>query len=205
MDIINMSTKQWYKHLMDQEMFLTKNEDGSLTTNLSRAEKIYSDVDWEVTWKRIRLLSFSSNTVSFLWKLVHDLLTTEERLNSTLGKCPATCRHGCPNGPIADQIHCFFHCSMTRNVGQWLLGIVQNFAPTNERNILKLCLPDNDALTWIVGNALHFSWLKRTSSVQADLPSCLAFLGAEVKVLKETKHHATANVINDIINLPFQP
>ena len=86
MDIINLSTKQWYNHLMNQEIFTKKDDDGSLVPNLSRSETLCPDIDWEVIWMRIRHPSFSSDTVSFLWKLVNELLPTEERLNATIGK-----------------------------------------------------------------------------------------------------------------------
>ena len=94
---------------------------------------------------------------------------------------------------------------MTNSVGQWLLNVVQRFAPVNEEQILKFIFPDNEALTWIVGKTLHYCWLKRTSSMRADLNSCLAFLGAETRILKETKHSDIAKEIAVIINpLAFQ-
>ena len=66
-------------------------------------------------------------------------------------------------------------------------------------------IPDNDALTWIVVKTMHYCWLKRTSFMRADLNSCLAFLGAETRILKETKHSDIAKEIAVIINpLAFQ-
>ena len=199
-DIINMSVKQWYKFITDQEIFHTNNEDGSQITISSRAERMRTDVEWEAVWKRVRHPALSSDATSFLWKLINELLTTEERLASILQKPSAACIHGCQDSPTSDQLHCFFQCSMTKNVGQWLLRIVERFGPTNEGDILKLNFIENDALTWIVGKTLHFIWKKRTSYVRADLPSCLALLHAEAMVLKETRHHTTANEIIEILN-----
>ena len=166
---------------------------------LCKVEQKYPECDWSLTWERLRVPFLSSETISFLWKLVHDLLTTEERLNLTLGNVPASCRYGCEAHLLANQIHCFFNCSLTYIVGQWLLKTVRIFGPTNEENILKLNVPNNNALIWIIAKTLHYSWIKRSSNKTCDSPSFLASLEAELMIMNETRYKQLADEIKLII------
>ena len=102
-----MSTRQWYLYLMDREISEKTMADGSQENNLCRIDRNSPDFDWTLTWEKIRLPLLPSDAVSFLWKLIHEILPTEERINSTVGNIPATCRHCCEDQHVADQIHCF--------------------------------------------------------------------------------------------------
>ena len=153
---------------------------------MCRIERNTPDVDWISTWGKIRLPFLSSRVVSFLWKLCHDILTTEERVNSTLGTIPNCCRFGCDHHPVANQIHCFFNCTMTYNIGQWLLQTVRSFGPASELDVLRMNVPNNHALIWIIAETLHHCWTKRVSNKVADHPHFQAHLDSELKLMKET-------------------
>ena len=87
-----------------------------------------------------------SETTSFLWKLVHCLLPTEERIHNTFGNFLANCRFGCPDDAVAD-LHHFFLCHLTAEVGSWLLRIVEHSKPgTSTENILRLDIDGSEAL-----------------------------------------------------------
>ena len=149
-DIVSMSTRKWYKYLLDKEVLTAIGDDGRREKVLCRIERSTPDVDWISTWGKIRLPFLSSRVVSFLWKLCHDILTTEERVNSTLGTITNWCRFGCDHHPVANQIHCFFNCTMTYNIGQWLLQTVRSFGPASELDVLRMNVPNNHALIWII-------------------------------------------------------
>ena len=197
-DIINMTTKQWYNYLLDLNILKLTHEDGSVSNRVCRVERLWPDLDWESTWTRIKLPSLPNDTTSFLWKLMHDLLTTEERVNATVGNASASCRFGC--GVVADLEHCFFGCCLTNDVGNWLLSLVRKFEPTNEANILKLKTPSNDALDWIIAITLHLIWSSRVASKKANLQQCVAHLKAEAEIMKNTKFNELAEEITGIIS-----
>ena len=113
---------------------------------------------------------------------------------------PSACRFGCNDSPTADQVHCFFECILTREVGQWLLLIISRSKPTSEVNILKMDIPDDDALIWITATTLHFCWNKRSSKSKADILSCLAYLTAKSKMFEETMYGGLVDRIKAIIN-----
>ena len=192
-----MTTKQWYRYFLDSDIINFTLEDGSASKRLCRVERSRPDIDWDSIWTRIKIPSLPSAITSFLWKLEHDLLTTEVRINATLGNISATCRFGC--GVVADLEHCFFRCCLTDNVGNWLLNLIRKFEPTNEDKILKISLL-NEALIWTVAMTLHFIWSRRAASKIAELHLCVALLKAEVEIMKDTKFNGLADEITKVIS-----
>ena len=195
-----MTTKQWYHFLIDQELLKTSNDDGILAFRLCRAETLSPDTDWKTTWGKVRHPSLSSSTASFLWKLLHHLLTTEERLANTLGNTLPSCRFGCV-GQEATLEHCFFKCNLTNDVGSWLLDSVQRFYPSaDEKKILSLNFTSSDSFLWATANTLQFLWNNRALKKKATLHSCLAHLKMEALKLSDTTHEDLVSSILDIIN-----
>ena len=74
------------------------------------------------------------------------------------------------------------------DVGQWLLQLVSRYGPSGEINILKMDIPDNDALIWITATTLHYCWTKRVLKTKTDVLSCLSYLAAKARMLEETHH-----------------
>ena len=81
----------------------------------SRAELSCPTNDWETSWRRARLKGLGSEATSFLWKLLHQLLPTEERLARILPNTSPVCKI-CSTPTHADLIHCFFQCSSQRSI-----------------------------------------------------------------------------------------
>ena len=180
-----MTARQWYIYLLKNEVLESTHDDGTQSKRLCRTEILSPNIDWETIWRRVRHHSLPSLVTSFLWKLVNDLLTTEERVNSTVGNTSPFCRYGC-HEVVADLEHCFFKCIMTQDVGDWLLVLIEKFGPTSEANILKLDICDNDALVWIVASTLQFCWTQRVSSKKADVQECIAHLRGESELMRNS-------------------
>ena len=94
----------------------------------TRAELASPNTDWDTCWKRARLKGLGSEATSFLWKLLHCLLPSEQRLAKILPNSSDLCKW-CPNPIPADLSHYLFQCSSTREVGEWLLNIVRHYDP----------------------------------------------------------------------------
>ena len=198
MDVIRMTTKQWYNYLLKKDILKVTNEDGTERERLCRVELACPDVDWEIIWRRVRLPCLSSATSSFLWKLVNELLTTEERVHSTVGNAPPTCRY-CRLEIIADLKHCFFKCCMTEDVGNWLLTLTRQFGPTDEFKLLKLDVYNKEALVWIIAMVLQFCWSKRAASEKAVLDECTANLRAELQMIKNSPFFQLSEEISAVL------
>ena len=57
-----------------------------------RVELTNPGSDWEVTWRRMRLPGRSPAPSSFLFKMVHQLLTTQERVGRTNKSVTGICK-----------------------------------------------------------------------------------------------------------------
>ena len=194
-----MSTRDWYRYLVKEDIFTIESEDGSSVNRQCRSERLFPDLDWRVIWQKVKLPCFSSSTMSFLFQLLHDLLPTEEWLSLTLGNSDDKCRFNCSINSVANSEHCFFFCRKSREVGSWLQKLVERYGATSKSNILKLNVVENNAVVWIIGNTLHFIWSKRACSKKADLRTCLAQLNTEVLWLKEMHNLELGNQIVEIL------
>ena len=86
-----------------------------------RAETLSIYTDWPNTWRLAKLRGLESELSSFLFRLLHHLLPTQERvlrLKGDGGKC-LLC-----NG-LEDLVHAFFSCPHSSRAGLALLGWVQ--------------------------------------------------------------------------------
>ena len=81
-----------------------------------KVELKHPNVDWQRTWSLAVIGGLESENYSFLWKLVHNLLPTQERLHKIL---PNITRPSCSicelNGEFNLE-HSFFNCSHNHNI-----------------------------------------------------------------------------------------
>ena len=158
------------------------------------------DVAWDIVWQNIRMPVLSFTAKSFAWKLAHDLLPTEERLGKSLQNHRKVCKFSCPHEPIANLEHCFFHCSLTREVGTWVLEVCQTFdANACPKNVLKLTTTDN-CLSYLVITALHYCWLQRAKGKKASIEDFKASIKVDLQVLLETRHRAFSEEASQLIS-----
>ena len=81
----------------------------------------------------------------------------------------------------------------------WNLKVVRRYGPSNESDILKLNVPNNHALIWIIASTLYYCWNKRVSKKIADPLSFLAQVDSELKVMEETSQNQLAQEIKGIL------
>ena len=96
LNITTMTTAQWYRYMVEQELTMQEKDNNSREYIKSRAELSCTSNDWEQTWKRSRLKGLGSAATSFLWKLLHQLLPTEYRLSRILPNMSYAMSWPCP-------------------------------------------------------------------------------------------------------------
>ena len=171
----------------------------------SRSELKSPDTDWETTWRRSRMKGLGSEATSFLWKLLHCILPTEQRLARILPNTSPTCKF-CPLPTIASLEHCFFECVLTREVGQQLLLIFQyqdiNSSPSN---LLRLEFNVDESkempLIWILAQTLMYMWGLRVSGKAVNLIRTRTELESRINFLRETRFRSEHEIITDIFEL----
>ena len=107
-----------------------------------------------------------------LWKLLHQLLPTEERLARILPNSEPTCKL-CSAPANADLKHSFFGCDSTREVGGKLLSTLAQFdSDVTPDKLLRLefeCEPDLEMpLVWVTAQTLAYMWSIRCSGKIVD-------------------------------------
>lgn len=95
-----------------------------------RVELANTDIDWCNIWRRIRLPGLGPENISFLFKLVHQILVTQERLSRITPTTTPTCKvPGCTMPPIDDQVHALITCEGNNGVGNAVLNCQRQLVP----------------------------------------------------------------------------
>ena len=135
-----------------------------------------------------------SQTTSFLWRLAHELIPSENRLSQCNygGFTSPFCKKACVGNVNATYTHIFFQCTHSKEVGDWLLNMVQVYSSTDATadSILDFRHLENDALSWITATTLHYIWEKRISTGgRASTGELLIQMKEKMKLMENTKFH----------------
>ena len=116
-----MTQKDWYRVFLED--YCTQEKDNNTGERVSircRVEKANPQTDWEHSWRLARLPGLGPENTSFLLRLMHDLLPTQERVARTNPKAGAGCQvQGCA-AESDDRAHALMHC--LGNTGVFAMG-----------------------------------------------------------------------------------
>ena len=203
LNVISINTAQWYRVLLEKEVTMVEMNDNSMEYTKSRAELASPGTDWVTSWRRARMKGLGSEAISFLWKLLHRLLPTEQRLARILPNSAQTCKY-CPTPVTADLVHCFFSCVKTGDVGGRLLTAVRQHEPAvTQAGLLRLEFQEEGdkelPLVWITAHTLLYMWTTRASGRVVDLYLTRSMLEFKINLLRETRYASAVNLINEIL------
>ena len=204
MNVSKMTTAQWYRVLLEKQVTMVVTENNSTEYIKCRAELASPDKNWVLSWSRIRLKGLGSEASSFLWKLLHRILPTEERVARILQNASANCRQ-CPTPTIADLEHAFFHCVSTQEVGRCLLSSLRVYAPgVTPAGLLRLeyeVQGDKEIpVVWFAAQTLLYMWSVRKSGRIVDLRTTRAHLESRINLLRETRYFNKQEIIQEIFD-----
>ena len=188
-----MTTKDWYHYILHNNIFYTK-VNGTFTKSLCRIERNRPDLVFPEIWTFVRMPTLQSQTTSFLWRLAHELIPSENRLSQCNygGFTSPFCKKACVGNVNATYTHIFFQCTHSKEVGDWLLNKVQVYSSTDATadSILDFRHLENDALSWITATTLHYIWEKRISTGgRASTGELLIQMKEKMKLMENTKFH----------------
>ena len=193
LNITRMTLKQWYLLLLE-DLVLMNDTAGQREYLPSKVEQLHPDVDWTNTWRLARLPGLGSEHCSFLFRLLHNLLPTRERLNRINSSSTITCRL-CQDNIPEDQTHALFRCSFNNEAGQRLLDVLD----TSPEKLLRLEVTVEDDLefpaTWLTSAVLLSIWSYRNIAKKIRLYSIRAEVESKVALLRETRYRPAAEKI----------
>ena len=203
LNVERMSVSQWYRVLLENEI-MERNNQGYLDLIKVRAEISSPATDWDVTWRRARLRGIGPEALSFVWKMIHNVLPTEARLARILPNSSEFCKF-CPNQVYADLPHCLLECVLTREVGNWLVSLIsQHDSTVNAKKLLRLEFCCNASLefplVWLTAHTLCHSWSSRRKSKNSNVEMTRAMLEHKITLLRETRFRNVCGPIEALIN-----
>ena len=132
----------------------------------SRAELATPETDWQRTWHLARLKGLGPEMTFFLWKLLHRLLPTQNRISRIMKQKSPLCQL-CLDQVVEDLPHAFFHCGFNGEAGTHLLNYLSSKYPgTSPSHPLSLNseIAHNEEFTlmWFTVFFLQNIWVART-------------------------------------------
>ena len=129
-NVATMSIRQWTKVLMEDRVTHTAATPSSSATLLPvHAELGQPQVGWPRTWCRARMRGLPGDLGDSLFRHLHGLLPTQDRVarlgGSRGARAPGVCRRCLPDTPDS-LLHTMFHCSFAAPVTAALLSCVQH-------------------------------------------------------------------------------
>ena len=196
LNVEKMTVKQWYiKLLKDQVLMTAATADNLPTFKLCRIEALHPDIDWTMSWKYARMPGLSSESTSFLFRLMHHLLPVRTRI-ARMGVEIQGVRQICPlcQEHIEDLVHAFFTCSYSCTVGLAILGYVQKVVEgISPQSALCLQLGGDLhedaqlAVISILAIGLKFIWDARCERKVVSLHKTRAEIEANIEILRRTR------------------
>ena len=122
---VHMSLKQWYNYLLEEE--ITKEYvNGVQRTKITRVEALFPQNNWDNAYYFSRLRGLSTESRSFNFKILHQLLPTNERISQFLPNNPQECTL-CHNEVPETPIHALFSCENNSEAAEALLQLTRPY------------------------------------------------------------------------------
>ena len=188
-NVSTMTSKQWYRELLDKTVLKELTDEGVFTLRKCRAELKNPGNDWGTSWYLARLKGLESDQISFLWRMLHDLLPTQSRISRILRLGDPVCK--LCNVQEDDLPH-LFDCRFTSTVCQALLKTVRTrCSDVSAKNILLLSLKlersQEFSTIWFLSSIFIHVWEKRISKKPATIMETRAMLEAKVNLLRKSR------------------
>ena len=208
LNVTKMTLKEWYNTLLDNNVTMVGGEDIENQFVPARAELASIETDWEISWKRVRLLGLGSQLTSFLWRLCHRLLPTQQRLGHlTPGNVTSSCKACIRKNRehVGSLKHELIECPENDNVGIDLFAVLRVYAPgLTIDQLLRLEFGEIGEgmelpVTFFTASTLYEVWNLRTNGSKARRSLVRAKLEARIAILRTTRHANTATLLDEMM------
>ena len=203
LNIVTMTEREWARLLTEDYITMEVNETGRREFKPCRAESASPTTDWSLSWSLSRQQGVPPDMASFLWKMLLDLLSTQERLH----------RMGAATSPLCKLCkletgslkHELIDCSHNDNAGHLLLSCLQVYTPGLSANsLLRLEFPNLDTtleLPTIILTAttLGYLWKERQSSSKIRTYQVRSEIEQIILMLGTTKLVNAASILDTMV------
>ena len=204
LNIKTMSVKLWYKHLLEVQVTHTDPEDPSALVPC-RVERLYPSIDWGRSWLAVCVPGLTPEMRSFLWKMLHCILPTQDRLhrmNMPNASSPLCVQ--CTAGQVDDIEHALLRCSKIKPGADFLLETLKLEIPdlTLER-IKYLDFRSEDLLvpTYLTAATLSQFWNSRFCTRNFSWQSVHANVEQSILTLRKSRFSLAASKLHGMWNV----
>ena len=203
LNLQTMTSGMWYRVLLENHV-THELVNSRLRLKPCRAETKNPEVEWEKVWNLAITPGLPSELLSFLWKMIHNLLPCQTRLlrlnmpNITSNICTL-----CDENQVGDLKHSLMLCPFNGGAGQFLLRILQDHQPSllPQQVVLldldvqgELQLP----LVFLTSSILSQVWSCRMEKRPCHLATIRAALEASVNIMRRSRHSRAAEKLCSI-------
>ena len=211
LNVTTMTSSQWYTLLLEDNLTMQQVDENVARQYTScRSEMSTPDNDWERSWRLARLSGLCPEITTFLWRLLHRLLPTQDRVYRIVRKTTSSphCQL-CQDGVVEDLQHAFFSCSFNATTGEVLSRCLSTLIPRITRSrilVLDFDLEPSEELpvVWLASHFLFNIWSSRVEKKKARLYAVRADLEARANLLRETRFQNVATKIGELIQICFE-
>ena len=209
LDVATMTIKQWYTVLVEDKLLMSPATEDSPAVLLPIRPEIRSpQTDWSRVWQNARKRGLGTELSSFQFKVIHDLLPTQERISriGAAGEPQDLCLH-C-RLDREDLVHCFFDCPRNKGVGLRLLGCIQQVIPGLSSDaalrldfVLNLADEEQLAVQGILINGLKYIWEAKLSKKTLTMYRMRAEIEAYISLLRRTRFSNAAVRMEEMVEI----
>ena len=171
LNISTLTEKDWCRLLTEEYITMDTSLDDNPVFHPCKAELASPDTDWSISWSLCRQQGLSPELSSFLWKLLLDLLCTQQKLHKMGANISPLCKL-CKDQTGSLQ-HELLDCSLNDNTGLMLLSTMNTYIPSiTPVALLHVELGDLESelqlpATLLVAVTLACIWKERHASSRA--------------------------------------
>ena len=173
-----------------------------------KPETLFPNTDWDLSWSLCRQPGLSPHLSSFLWKLLLNLLCTQDKLYR-MGTTPSPICKLCKVDP-GTLSHELLLCPLNNNIGLKLISIIQTILPNiTPESLLRLELYDLEdhlhlPVCLLISVTLSYTWKERGSNTRVQPYSIRSQLEQTINLLRTTRLAAVSEELEALYNQMFQ-
>ena len=201
---VHMAVKQWYLYILERDVLLRKvNNEDRMEIVPCKIEVRCPLAPWSEIYRLCRLNGLSSQSKSFLFKLVHTILPSYERINHLNPNSSSLCRLDC--GEVESYEHLFFKCVCNRAAGEAIMRCLCSYDQSlTVSRVLSLNIQTDDcyqlALVSLLALGLELIWTRRLEKKNTDLVLLRSELEWEVILKRKSRNRKIREAADMIFN-----
>ena len=205
-----MKEKDWTRLLTEDYITMANTETSTCQRHFlpNRVELTSPNTDWSLTWAACRQAGVPPELASFLWLMLHDLLSSQARLHRMGATTSPTCRmQDCPE--VGTLQHELLHCVKNDGVGQSLVSCFKHYVPhLHAEAVLRLEFGNIEEslslqLTLMTAITLRFLWKERELGSTIRTYRVRAEIELYITQLRTTRIRSAPEKLSEMLNLIF--